>query len=93
MPESRWGAAVKHFLDERGWTRKELAERTGLRPNTLTSLIRHGGQTDTKTLSRIAEALDIDIAELLMRAEQRAILSLGRHTLLRHHLVLRVRQA
>lgn len=74
MPESRWGAAVKYFLDAKGWTRKELAERAGLRPNTLTTLIRHGGQTDTKTLGRIASAFDVDIAELLMSAEQRAIL-------------------
>lgn len=52
----------------------QLARATQLRPNTLTSIIRHGRETDTRTLRRIAEVLDIDIAELMMTAEQRQAL-------------------
>ena len=45
-----------------------------MRPNTLTSIIRHGGETDTRTLGRVARVLEVDIAELLMSPEQRLIL-------------------
>ena len=47
-------------------------------PNTLTSIIRHGGETDTRTLRRVARVLDVDLAELLMSPEQRLILQTHR---------------
>lgn len=74
MPPTRWGAAIAALLHERGWTQKQLASAAQLRPNTLTSIIRHGGETDTRTLRRVARALDVDLAELLMNPEQRLIL-------------------
>lgn len=48
--------------------------RASLRPNTLTNLIKHGRDSDTATLTRIAQALQIDLAELFMTREQIAIL-------------------
>ena len=74
VPPTRWGVAIAALLRERGWTQKQLASAAQLRPNTLTSIIRHGGETDTRTLRRIARVLDVDLAELLMSPEQRLIL-------------------
>ena len=51
-----------------------MAVAAQMRPNTLTSIIRHGGETDTRTLVRVARVLEVDIAELLMSPEQRRIL-------------------
>ena len=78
MPSTRWGAAIAALLQERGWTQKQLASAAQLRPNTLTSIIRHGGETDTRTLRRVARVLDVDLAELLMTPEQRLILQTHR---------------
>ena len=74
MPQSRWGDAIAFHLAERGWSQRELAVRASLRPNTLTNLIKHGRDSDTATLSRIAAALKIDLAELFLTREQIAIL-------------------
>lgn len=45
-----------------------------MRPNTLTNLIKHGRDSDTATLSRIAAALQIDVAELFLTREQFEVL-------------------
>jgi transcriptional regulator with XRE-family HTH domain len=74
VPKSRWGEAIAFHLAERGWSQRELAVRASLRPNTLTNLIKHGRDSDTATLSRVAAALQIDLAELFMTREQIAIL-------------------
>ena len=74
MSKSRWGEAIALLLAERGWTQGQLAEKASLRPNTLTNLIRHGRDSDTATLSRIAAALKVDIAELFLSREQIDIL-------------------
>jgi transcriptional regulator with XRE-family HTH domain len=73
VSKSRWGDAIAFHLAERGWSQRELAVRASLRPNTLTNLIKHGRDSDTATLSRIATALQIDVAELFMTREQIAI--------------------
>ena len=78
MPATRWGTAVAALLQERGWTQKQLASAAQLRPNTLTAIIRHGGEADTRTLRRLARVLDVDVAELLMTPEQRLILQTHR---------------
>jgi transcriptional regulator with XRE-family HTH domain len=74
VPKSRWGNAIAFHLAERGWTQRQLADKASLRPNTLTNLIKHGRDSDTATLSRIAEALQVDVAELFMTREQIEIL-------------------
>lgn len=80
MPKSRWGDAIAFHLAERGWSQRELAVRASLRPNTLTNLIKHGRDSDTATLTRIAAALQIDLAELFMTREQIEILRAGRES-------------
>lgn len=74
MPSSRWGEAITRLLAERGWTKRQLAEAASVRPNTLTNLITHGRDSDTATLSRIAGALKVDVAELFLTHEQSLIL-------------------
>jgi transcriptional regulator with XRE-family HTH domain len=76
MPKSRWGQAIAFHLAERGWSQRQLADKASLRPNTLTNLIKHGRDSDTATLSRIAAALQIDVAELFMTREQVDVLRL-----------------
>ena len=74
MPGSRWGEAIAFYLNERGWTQRQLAEKASVRPNTLTNLVKHGRDSDTATLSRIAAALKVDLSELFLTREQIAIL-------------------
>jgi len=70
VPTTRWGEAIARLLAERSWTKKQLAEAAAVRPNTLTNLIKHGRDSDTATLARIAAALKIDLAELFLTREQ-----------------------
>ena len=70
MPKTRWGNAIAFHLAERGWSQRQLADKASLRPNTLTNLIKHGRDADTATLTRIAAALQVDIAELMMTRDQ-----------------------
>lgn len=74
VPSSRWGEAIALYLTERGWTQRQLAAKASVRPNTLTNLVKHGRDSDTATLSRIAAALQIDLAELFLTAEQIQVL-------------------
>ena len=74
MPKSRWGSAIAFHLAERGWSQRQLADKASVRPNTLTNLIKHGRDSDTATLSRIAAALQVDVAELFMTREQIEVL-------------------
>lgn len=74
VPTTRWGEAIAVLLAERGWTQKQLAEAARIRPNTLTNLIKHGRDSDTATLRRIATALDVDLSELFLTREQIEIL-------------------
>lgn len=88
MSKSRWGEAIASLLAERGWNQRQLAEKANLRPNTLTNLIKHGRDSDTATLSRIAAALKVDLADLFMSREQMEILRAHRD-----HNLDRVKQA
>ena len=74
VPGSRWGEAIAFYLNERGWTQRQLAEKASVRPNTLTNLVKHGRDSDTATLTRIAAALKVDLSELFLTREQIAIL-------------------
>jgi len=74
VPKSRWGEAIAFLLAERGWTQRQLADKASLRPNTVTNLVKHGRDSDTATLSRIAAALKVDLADLFLTREQMEIL-------------------
>lgn len=74
VPTTRWGEAIQRLLLDRKWTQKQLADAAKLRPNTLTNIIKHGKESDTATLSRIAAAFDVDVLELFVTREQSQIL-------------------
>lgn len=74
VAKTRWGEAIAFHLAERGWTQRQLAEKASVRPNTLTNLVKHGRDSDTATLARIAAALKIDLGELFLTREQIEIL-------------------
>ena len=78
MRPSRWGYAIQRLLGDRGWTQKQLSDAAHLRPNTLTNIIRHARHTDTETLSKIAAAFGVDIAELFLNQEQIDVLAVYR---------------
>jgi transcriptional regulator with XRE-family HTH domain len=88
VSSSRWGEAIAYYLKERGWTQRELAAKASVRPNTLTNLVKHGRDSDTATLSRIAAALKVDLAELFLTRDQIEILRAHRD-----HRVERVKDA
>ena len=71
-PPTRWGAAVRDLMRERGMTQKELAAAADVRPNTVTDIVHHGKPATTTTLFKLAAALDVDVAELMMTPGQRA---------------------
>ena len=77
---TRWGEAIARLLAERGWTKRQLADTASVRPNTLTNLIKHGKESDTATLSRIAAAFKVDVAELFLTKEQSIVLQGHRET-------------
>ena len=57
---------VKEICKERGWTLKQLAEKMGINPETLTRAISENANPTLSTLQKIAVALDLDIAELFV---------------------------
>lgn len=80
VPATRWGETIARLLAERDWTKRQLAKAASVRPNTLTNLIKHGKDSDTATLSRIATAFGVDIAELFLTKEQSIVLQGHRET-------------
>ncbi len=55
---------VKELLKQKGITAKELASRIGLTETGLSLAIREGGNPSLKTLTKIAEALEVPISRL-----------------------------
>ena len=57
---------LKEILVIKGMSQKELAERMGKNPNTITSICNNKSQPHLKDLKSMAEVLDVDIRELLV---------------------------
>ena len=55
-----------------GLVSEAAGRRSGLQENALVNVVRHGGHTTTRTLERLAAALEVDVCELLMTRAQRA---------------------
>lgn len=62
-------AEVRRLLDERRWTGRELARRTGLAHNTLAVKVRGERPLDVNEVDAIAAALGIPAAQLIARAD------------------------
>lgn len=57
---------IKEVLVSRDMSQKDLAEKMGLNPNTITSMCNNKTQPHLKDLKKIAKILDVDIRELLV---------------------------
>ncbi len=64
---------VKELCSERGLTLKELAERMGIKPESLSRAL--NGNPHLSTLQNIANALDVGVAELLTVGRSRESLT------------------
>jgi transcriptional regulator with XRE-family HTH domain len=73
-PATAWGEGLRSLLLERGLTQTQLARLAGIDPSTVAHIL-HGGHCGTDTLSRIAAALEVDIADLFSVPGQRASLA------------------
>lgn len=77
MTRSKWGidsmilkVRLKEILEELNMTQKELAELTGLRPNTISELVKNTRDSiNRKHLGTIAEALKIKDTNKLLHFE------------------------
>jgi len=63
----RFGAILKHLREQRGWTRRKLAQRAGLTP-TYISILEYGGNVPSlSTVLELLEVLEADIADVMLR--------------------------
>ncbi|MCE5175502.1 MAG: helix-turn-helix transcriptional regulator [Bacteroidales bacterium] len=61
---------VKQICKERGLTLKQLAEKMGVAPETLTRAISDNANPTLATLKSIANALEIDISEIFVSTKK-----------------------
>jgi putative transcriptional regulator len=63
---------IKEIVDRRGLKITELAERADIAYGTAHALYRgHVTRIDLETLDRVCDALDVDIADLLVRVTEK----------------------
>jgi len=65
----RFGFAVKSRREELGLTQEEFAERAGIHRTYISDVERGGRNIGLLNIERVADALDLSIAELLQRAK------------------------
>lgn len=58
------GRVVASLRERRGMSQGELAQRVGITQSTLSRMERGQGQPDAFTLKKLAEALDVSVADL-----------------------------
>lgn len=58
---------IKEVLVIKGISQKDLAEKMGKNPNTITSICNNKSQPHLKDLKKMAEVLEVDIRELLVK--------------------------
>ena len=61
------GQRIKMARIQRGWTQAELGSRLGVVQSRVSEIERHG-VTDLRLLARVADALDLDLADLVRAA-------------------------
>lgn len=65
-----WAEALQSLLRDRGLTQVQLARLSGLDAGTVGHVVR-GGHCSTLTLLKMAEALEVDLADLVSPAHSR----------------------
>ena len=61
---------IKVVLVEKKRTNKWLAEQMGVKPSTVSKWCTHSSQPDVASLLRIADLLEVDIKELIVREDK-----------------------
>lgn len=64
-----WGEAIRRIRKDRRISQKALAKTARISPTTM-SVIEKGGHTQTSVLEKIANALDVDLATVLVSQRQ-----------------------
>jgi transcriptional regulator with XRE-family HTH domain len=64
-------------MEQRGLTQLELASRAGIDKDTVTNIMR-GDSSSTTTLEKLAQALGVDVSELVLTEEQSRVLAEAR---------------
>jgi len=59
-------ANVESILDEKGWSKQDLADKLGMDRSQLSKIIRGQNAATVQTLERIAEGLGMKLYELFM---------------------------
>jgi len=67
--ENDYKLRVKEICKERGWTLRQLAEKMGIAPETLTRSVSDNANPTLATLKHIANALEIEIGELFVSSK------------------------
>ena len=57
---------VEAVLEEKGWSKQDLADRLGMDRSQLSKIIRGQNAATVQTLERIAEGLEMKLYELFM---------------------------
>jgi transcriptional regulator with XRE-family HTH domain len=71
----RFGAAVRELRDARGWSQEQLAGRAELNRSYLGEVERGDAMPSLATVEKLAVALHLSPADLLLHCEGRAITS------------------
>lgn len=71
---SRFGAAVRSFRFRLGISQEELAERANLHRTYIAGVERGGRNVTLKSISKLAQALEVPIGELVALGDKRAAL-------------------
>lgn len=58
---------IDEILRERGMTEKALAEKMGISPQSVNSVVRQRENTSVKKLQRYADALNVPMSELFVK--------------------------
>lgn len=61
---------VESLLEEKGWSKQDLADKLGMDRSQLSKIIRGQNAATVQTLERIAEGLDMKLYELFMPADE-----------------------
>ena len=61
----RFGAILQRIREERGWTRRKLAMRSGMNPQYIAIVEQGGNVPSLTTILELTEVLGADVAEIM----------------------------
>ncbi len=70
LSDGPWGAAIRYWLDRKGWTQTDLRKESGVKKNTVSKATR-GFDVNTSTLRQIAAGLKVSISDVLVSPTRR----------------------